>query len=252
MFKKIIFFLAFILMVTNGYCLDINRLKSYFLSGDYKSAITEGEKILTHYDAHSQGLDELYYFLGLSYLKDGNYLRASDIFEIILREFKGSSFKDEAQLGLGDTYFLKGDYDKAKEHYSQLLNSTPDTRFKAQAYYRLSETAFKAGDTQSAKGYLDKLKNEFPLSPERNLEKDLYAVSDIYYCVQVGSFVNPNNANRLRDKMISKGYDAYVQEADASGAKSYRVKVGRLKTRNEAASLEAKLSSDGYPTKIIP
>jgi len=55
-------------------------------------------------------LDELYYLLSLSYLKDGNYLRASDIFEIILREFKGSRFKEDALLALGDTYFLRGDY----------------------------------------------------------------------------------------------------------------------------------------------
>jgi tetratricopeptide (TPR) repeat protein len=252
MLKKIVFTLIFILAVNSGYCLDINRLKSYFLSGDYKSAIMEGEKILKNYNANSPGLDELYYFMGLSYLKDGNYLRASDIFEIILREFKDSSFKDEAQLGLGDTYFLKGDYDKAKGHYSQLLNTNPATKLKAQAYYRLSETAFKAGDTQAAKNYLDKLKNEFPLSPEKNIDKDLYAVSDICYSVQVGAFANPNNANRLRDKLTSQGYDAYVQEVDANLTKSYRVRVGRLKSRSETEQLEGKLSQDGYPTKIVP
>lgn len=236
----------------NAYALDIDKMKGYFLSGDYKSAIIEGEKNLKNYNAHSSDLDEFYYFLALSYMKDGNYLRASDIFEIILNEFKGTSFKEEAQLGLGDTYFLKGDYSKARQYYSGLLDMNPHTRFKAQAYYRLSQASFKIGDTQAAKEYLDKLKNEFPSSPERNLEKDLGSVSDIYYCVQIGSFANPGNANRLRDKIISKGYDAYVQEADLSGAKSYRVRVGRLKSRNEVVSLEGKLSQDGYPTRIIP
>ena len=82
-----------------AYALDLDKLKAYFLSGDYKSAITEGERVLAKVE-DSGPIDELYYILGLSYLKDGNYLRASDIFEIILNECKGSHFKDDAILRL--------------------------------------------------------------------------------------------------------------------------------------------------------
>ncbi len=236
----------------NAYALNIDKAKVYFLNGDYKSAISEGEKVLTKYTAHSPDLDELYYFLGLSYLKDGNYLRASDIFDIILREFKGSHFKNEAKLALGDTYFLKGDYNKAQGYYSELIKSNPGTQLKAPLYYRFSQSALKKGDTQAAKEYLDKLKTEFPSSLEIRLNKDLYALPDIYYTVQVGYFVNFTNARNLCDKLISKGYGAYLEEADTSGTRAYRVKVGRLKSRPEAAQLENKLSSEGYPTKIIP
>ncbi|MBN1913662.1 MAG: hypothetical protein JW788_04610 [Candidatus Omnitrophica bacterium] len=49
-----------------------------YLSGDYKAAISEGEKILAQ-AKDQDGLDELYYILALSYMKEGNYLRASDI-----------------------------------------------------------------------------------------------------------------------------------------------------------------------------
>lgn len=238
--------------LNNAYALNIDKVKVYFLNGDYKSAISEGEKVLTKYSAHSPSLDELYYILGLSYLKDGNYLRASDIFEIILREFKDSPFKDEAKLSLGDTYFLKGDYDKAQGYYSELINSNPRTELKVSLYYRLSQTGLKKGDTQQAKEYLDKLRTEFPSSLEIKLNKDLYALTDIYYTVQVGSFANFTNARNLCDKLISKGYDAYLQEADTNSTKTYRVRVGRLKLRPEATQLENKLSSEGYPTKIIP
>ncbi len=252
MFKKIIFSIVLVMWVTTGYCLSIDKVKFYFLNADYKSAISEGEKVLKGSDTRSPNLAELYYILGLSYLKDGNYLRASDIFEIILKEFKDSLFTEEAKLALGDTYFLKGDYDKAQGYYNELISSNPRTKLKAMAYYRLSQVGFKKGDTQAAKEYLDKLKTDFPSSLEIKLNKDLYALSDIYYTVQVGSFINTVNARNLRDKLISKGYDAYLQDADTNGVKTYRVKVGRLKSRPEASQLENKLSSEGYPTKIIP
>jgi len=234
------------------YALNLDKTKTYFLSGDYKSAISEGERVLAQYSAPSPNLDELYYILALSYLKDGNYLRASDIFEIILKEFKDSPFKDESKLGLGDTYFLKGDYAKAKELYSDLINSNPQSKLKAPLYYRLSQVGFKMGDIQLAKEYLDKLKVDFPSSLEIKLNKDLYGLSDIYYTVQVGSFVNYANARNLCDKLISKGYDAYLQEAEIYTTKTYRVRVGRLNSRPEATQLENKLSSEGYPTKILP
>ncbi len=256
--------LAFVICAYFGFCalsfvitadaiaLNLDNLKIHFLNSDYKSAISEGEKVLAKSTAHSTGLDGLYYILGLSYLKDGNYLRASDIFEIILREFKDSPFKDEAKLSLGDTYFLKGDFDLAQGYYSKLINSNPRIKLKALLYYRLSQIAFKIGDTQQAEEYLDKLKTDFPSSPEIKLNKDLYAFTDIYYTVQAGSFVNFSNARNLCDKLISKGYDAYLQETDTHSAKTYRVRVGRLKLRQEAIQLENKLSSEGYPTKIIP
>jgi tetratricopeptide (TPR) repeat protein len=237
MLKKIILVLVFLALTGSCYSLNIDKVKIYFLNDDYKSAISEGEKVLAGYDLHSPNLDELYYFLALSYLKAGNYLRASDIFEIILREFKDSPFRDEAKLGLGDAYFLKGDYDKAKACYSGLLESNPRTKFKELLYSRLSETAFKTGDTQAAKEYLN---------------KDLPALADGFYTVQVGFFSSAANARRLCDKLTAKGYDAYLQEVGADTQKAYRVRVGKLNSRQEAAQLESKLSSEGYPTKIFP
>ena len=133
-------------------------------------------------------------------------------------------------------------------YYAGLLGSA---RLKPAVYYRLSQCAFKEGDTQEGKDYADKLKNEFPQNPETKFNKELYPVSD-FYSVQAGSFGSPANADNFRDKLISKGYDAYIQETESDGKKAYRVKVGRLKSRPEAVQLEGKLSTEGYPTKITP
>lgn len=236
------------------YALNLEKAKIYFLSGDYSSCIKEGERILAG-SSYSPDIDELYYILGLSYLKDENFLRASDIFEIILKEFKNSPFRDEAQLGLGDTYFLKGDFVKAGDCYRELMNNNPSTKLKAQAYYRLSQVGYKQGDSGQGKEYLDKLKQDFPFSPELKLSQDLSLPSDpsgLYYTVQVGAFSNPTNARNLTQRLIQNGYPAYIEELASGGNISYRVRVGKLQLRQEVLALEKKLASEGYPTKVYP
>lgn len=242
--------------VNSAYALDLDGLKSSFISGDYKAAISEGEKILAGTNNTSFGLDELYYFLGLSYMKTGNYLRASDIFEIIGNEFKKSPLSEEAVLALGDTFYLRGDYDNAEKRYRKLLNNNQVIRLKPAVYYRLSRCAAKLGNPEIEKDYLLKLKQEFPLNCESGLEDDKRAVASINlnrdYTVQVGYFSNNANADNLLNELIKKGYPAYIEKNDASGKQVYRVKVGKLATRQEAEKIAAKLSKDGYPTKICP
>ena len=252
MLKSLIAFFVLFLLAGEAYCLSLDQAKAHLIKGDYKSAILEGERILAGYSGHHDNLDELYYVLGLTYLKDGNYLRASDIFEIILKEFRESKFKERAELGLGDSYFLRGDYGEAQKRYETISRMNPRTKLAPLLYQRLSQAALKKGDTQQARVYLDKLKAEFPYSLEVRLDKDIYALTDIYYAVQVGSFVNFANARNLRDKLVAKGYEAYLEESDMSGTKTYRVRVGRLKSRQDAIELKNRLSSEGHPTKIVP
>jgi tetratricopeptide (TPR) repeat protein len=251
--KKIVIFvllLSLVLLVEQGYGLNLESLKVYFLKGDYKQAIIEGEKILAGTDYHARDLDELYYILGLSYLKDGNLLRASDIFEIILKEFKDSAYKERALLGLGDTYFLQGNYNEAQRHYQDLLNNNSSLR--PTLYYRLSLCAVKLGQTQVAKEYLAKLKKDFLLSLETRINPELLGPGDIYYSVQVGCFSKPTNAQNLTQKLMQKGYPAYIEEINTEGKINYRVRVGKFSSRLQAQELEKKLCQEGYPTKIYP
>ncbi|MDD4953860.1 MAG: SPOR domain-containing protein [Candidatus Omnitrophica bacterium] len=245
-----------LIICVNAYALNLDKIKVYFLQGEYKAAIQEGEKILAA-SGNTSGIDELYYFLGLSYMKDQNYLRASDIFEIILKEFHRSDYREEARLGLGDTYLLRQDYSRAQAYYQEILKDNPETKLKALILSRLSQVAFKMGDTQSGQGYADELKQISPANLELVLDKDIcpapVSTSGFYYTVQVGSFVNSANASGLAEKLKQKGYDAFIQEDNTSmAAKSWRVRVGRLATRQEAQDLEKRLLAEGYPTKICP
>ena len=247
--NKTVIFSIFLLLifVNNSYALNLDKLKIYFLQGDYSASIKEGEKILAGAE-QSPELDELYYILGVSYLKDGNYLRASDIFEIILNEFKKSKFKELAQLGLGDSYFLRGDLQQAEQCYKQLQEANNNSNLKAQAYYRFSRLAFKRGDIQQGKEYLDRLNKEFPL----NLEARQASETGTFYSVQVGAFSKITNAKSLAEKLSQKDYPAYIEESNILGRTTYRVKVGKTTKHSEITALENKLSHDGYPTRVLP
>ena len=238
-----------------SFAAEIERVKACFMQGDYRGAIMEGEKVLGS-NIDKQHSDELYYLLGLSYLKDENYLRASDIFSIIINEFKDSRFKEEATIGLGDSFFLQGDLNGAKKCYSGLLKSNQSTKLKAQIYSRLSQVAFKQGDTVEGKAYADKLKSEFPLSPDSMLNTDICSLpgkTEVYYSAQVGSFSSGVNANNLASILIKKGYPAFVEEGVSKGKdRIYRVKVGKFSERKEASRINDKLIREGYPTKICP
>ena len=256
---KLKFFIIILICVftslVSSFASEIEKVKVCFLEGDYHNAIAEGENFLGS-NTDKQHSDELYYLLGLSYLKEGNFLRASDIFSIMLSEFKGTHFKDEASLALGDTYFLGGDLGKAKKYYEDFLKNNASTKFKAQLYFRLSQIAFKKGDTAAGKAYADKLKLEFPLNPEALLNDDICAITNetkVFYSSQVGSFSGSINANNLTVILIKKGYPAFVEEGTSiSNDKIYRVKVGKFSDRKEASKVNDRLIREGYPVKICP
>jgi tetratricopeptide (TPR) repeat protein len=230
----------------------IDDVKVHLLSGEYKAAISDGEKMMAG-SSYSQETAELYYLLGLAYLKDGNHLRASDIFEIILKEFKDSRFKEEAELGLGDSYFLRGEYIRAKEQYSRLVKDHPRSKLLAAVYYRQSRVAAKLGNIKESKEYLAKIAKSFPLSLDVLDNEEISTGSGSgYYSVQVGAFSQNINAGNLVEKLKKRGYSAYVEESGARGKATYRVKVGKYPSRSEAISAAKKLSRDGFPTKISP
>lgn len=253
--KIVLLSLAFgLLLAGTARALDLTSAKSYFLNADYAASIKECEKILAQTN-YSPEMDSVYYILGLSYLKEGNYLRAEDIFEIIIEEFPKSSFIPNALLSWGDAAFLRGNYTQARTRYQGLLKEPSYRQMRPQAYFRLSKCATKEGDTQNAQMYLMRLAHDFPESASKNLgEDDLFKLDKLYYSIQVGFFYNKRYAHSLIIRLGRKGYRSYLEEtpADTSNAKSYRVKVGKFRQYKEALAVSKKLAEQGYPTKITP
>ncbi|MBN2831281.1 MAG: MiaB/RimO family radical SAM methylthiotransferase, partial [Candidatus Omnitrophica bacterium] len=214
--KSVLMAVCFIFFFSgNALALNIDKIKVSFLSGNYRAAISEANRLISQ-DRYSS---ELYYFLGLSYLKEGEYQKAADSFRAVINNFKETRFKEEARIGLADTYFLRGDFANAGSIYRELLAENPRIKFKDQIKERLSR-----------------------IEPKR----------EDYYSVQVGSFSNADNAKNLARKLINSGYLAYIEEIGSLANRAYRVRVGRLNTVREAEDLGRKLANQGYPTKICP
>ncbi len=232
---------------------EMDNLKVDFLQGNYRRVIFEGQAQVN--SLNSSGSDELNYILGLSYLKEARLEQAANCFKLVVVG-SSSKLKKQAELGLADTYLMGGQFQEAVDSYNKLIAGESNSSYGAAILYRLSQLEFKRGNNQLGNEYLSKLRRDFPLSPELRLSKGL-ALNDVLtkpqrevgeYSVQLGFFTNSNNANNLKNKLLADNYPAYVESVDAG----YRVRVGRLKTLNEAQVLESELSKKGFQTKICP
>lgn len=248
----IIIFSLFVIPVIS-WASDIEGVKVDFLQGNYRRVIFEGQAQLGQFNLAEA--DELNYILGLSYLKEAKIEQAQECFKLVLSGLS-KKLKKQAELGLADTYLISRRFQEAEDIYNKLITDESDNSLRASILYRLSQLEFKKGNSQRGNDYLFKLKKDFPLSPELRLTRGLVLVNPASssgpetgeYSVQVGFFTSSANANNLKNKLLAKNYPAYVENAGAG----YRVRVGRLKSLNEAIGLENKLSQEGFQTKICP
>jgi len=81
-------------------------------------------------------------------------------------------------------------------------------------------------------------------------DMDVILATDKTISIQVGSFKNRRNAEKLARKLSSTGFESRVEIPVAEHDKLYRVKVGRVSSRAEAEALQARLKAAGYATKI--
>jgi DedD protein len=71
------------------------------------------------------------------------------------------------------------------------------------------------------------------------------------WTVQVNAFPHERDARDLAKKLSDRGYDAYVVPVEIKGRPWYRVRVGRLATREEAKELQETMKSKENLTQAI-
>lgn len=72
------------------------------------------------------------------------------------------------------------------------------------------------------------------------------------WAVQLGSFSNQANADRLAANLRKEGYAAFLSQLQTSSGKLHRVRVGPQKNRAEAESVAVKLSAKGHKGQVVP
>lgn len=79
------------------------------------------------------------------------------------------------------------------------------------------------------------------LEPDEPVESDLA----VGWAVQIGSFVDPGNAERLREQVAARGYRVVTQRSRSEDGKvRVRVLVGPDRTRAAAAAQRSRLRRD--------
>jgi len=72
------------------------------------------------------------------------------------------------------------------------------------------------------------------------------------WAVQLGSFAEQANAQRLADEVGQHGFDTFLMPLRQSGRTLYRVRVGPSETRDQAQALAGKLAKVGYSGQVTP
>jgi DedD protein len=72
------------------------------------------------------------------------------------------------------------------------------------------------------------------------------------WSVQLGSFSERPNAERLANEVETHGFRAYLEPLKQPDRTFYRVRVGPRNTRDEAAELAGRLAKAGYTGQVTP
>jgi DedD protein len=72
------------------------------------------------------------------------------------------------------------------------------------------------------------------------------------WAVQLGSFSNEANAERLAADLRKDGYAAFLSQHKASSGSLHRVRVGPQKDRESAEAVASKLGGDGHKGQVVP
>jgi DedD protein len=72
------------------------------------------------------------------------------------------------------------------------------------------------------------------------------------WAVQLGSFKNQQNAERLAADLRKQGYAAFLSRLDTGSGALHRVRIGPQKDRESAESVAAKLGQSGHAGQVVP
>lgn len=214
---------------------EIAVLEKSFLEGKYEKAVLVAQDLI---DSRSRQRYEVYYLKGLSEMKLNRFADARASFQDIIDKYPRTSRVFDARVGIGDSYLLEGKKDNAIRIYKEIMEKFPEDKNIAIVKSRLDKNAVNTEIAQ-----------EKTVVQARDIPR---GESGGFTSIQVGSFKNSRNAEKLSQKLSSQGFESFVEIPANSGDKLYRVKVGRLQSAQSAEALASRLRVKGYKTKICP
>ena len=226
----------------SAFPLSITDVHKEYLYGNYEDAIRIAKDL--------RESDQTLYYLGLSYIKIGDYSKARTSLRRLLRRFTDSSFYEPGMIKLADTYFLEKDYSRAKELYLEIEQRASSEDFMPVVLLRLAQIASRQGKWDEKTKYAKRIKSKYPKASEMKFVKVLEALGD-FFTIQVGAFSVRKNALSLVEELEDK-YSSYIVKERKGNYLLYKVRVGKFKDRYDAQKVSSKLLNEGYPARIYP
>lgn len=250
--KKI--FICVIMILARGvvsYAQDTGYLWENFLKAEFDKVVETAEEMLRRIP-ENRIKPQLYYLLGTSYLEMAEANLARRSFRRLIDQYANSEWKETAELSLGDCFLIEQELEKAERSYLDFIQKYKKSSLLSLAYFKLAEVKRKSGSWEEARSLHEKVKDLFPHSLEASLSSDILSRNEFYFSLQVGAFINCENARELTDKLKAKGFPAYITEIVRLGQVFYRVRVGKFLSREETGQTKENLIQAGYTVRLYP
>ncbi len=187
---------------------------------------------------------------------------AEDLLKRLLGSAQSDILKQEALLQLGFLYKTKGDIEGAYAAFNSIVQGYPGTLFAVKAGKGIEELGVRNEDAVPApiEGIFDRavLDGTYTVGEkEETRDEEAKEVREGSqstrkgFAVQLGSFSNEKNADKLVSVLILKGFEAYSKSASTEGALVIRVRVGTVSSREYAEELNKALKNIGYQGFIV-
>lgn len=224
-------------------------MQAAFLREDYRGVVQEARRL----DHQGRALnDGVLYLWGVSALKLDNPDEGRQALSRLITGHSGNPWRAQSLLALGQSWEEAGQDDEALKAYQDLLAAEGSGSYFSQAALKLAKVQMRLGLWQESRSTLNSLVQRVPQSPEAAAARDLLGQGSFYYCVQVGAFSAEPNAERLTAELKRRGYSPEISRTTSEGRELFRVRVGRLSSRQEAEGELKKLREDGFPGRIFP
>ncbi len=258
-----------------------------FIQKDYEKAISSSmESLEKLYELNDRALEyQIMLCLMLvsrSLIEKDELSKGRKLLKKIIGTTKNSSIRSKAIYELLKADLALGNYEEASLCYYTLKDNYRNTVSMAAAEELKRKNSWEIADRQSLKGMkigiycpeiLTGLSREKLLNggicqgiktvgvqteagdrvdSEKVVGKDKTVKSSGGdFVIQLGSFKNKENAERLMQTVHQKGFSAFIEITEAKGGKLYRVRIGPFKTKEEASGVLGKIKNTGLSGIII-
>jgi len=150
-------------VLAQGY---LGKADALYNLGEYNEAIKAYQEALVKITeaVPQEIIDKLHYGLAWSFLKHGEFKKAIDEFQKIVKYSEDNTIKVACLCQIGDAYQESGDYNKAAGAYDNILKDYPNNPYSDYVQYQLGLSLFKASQYDSAVLVFKRLRESFPNS----------------------------------------------------------------------------------------